>query len=40
MNLFALGMQAGVLLTIAVFLLVFGIGSCIVEAWKEINEIK
>ena len=38
MNLFALGMQAGIILTVALGLLVFGVGGCIRQAWKEINE--
>lgn len=38
LNLFLYGMQAGALLTIMLGLLVFGVGGCIKQAWKEINE--
>ena len=40
MNLFILGVQAGIVLMIALGTLVFGIGGCLMQAWKEINEIK
>ena len=38
MNLFVLGMYTGIILTIALSLLIFGVGGCIMQAWKEINE--